>query len=132
MSNTLYLIRGLPGSGKSSFANKLWVSDMVEAVFEADKYFYNDGIYTFDPAKLHRAHQWCLEHTRWHLERGYNIAVSNTFTTEKELQPYLKMAEELNCKCFVMIVENRHGNKSIHDVPQETIEKMKNRFSIKL
>jgi hypothetical protein len=29
-------------------------------------------------------------------------------------------------------VENRHGNSSVHNVPEETIEKMKKRFEIKI
>ena len=35
-------------------------------------------------------------------------------------------------KVFSIIVENRHGGENVHNVPQETLEKMKNRFEIKL
>ena len=61
-----------------------------------------------------------------------NIVVSNTFTTEKELQPYLELAMKYDYKVVSLIVENRHGSQSIHNVPEETLVKMKNRFSIKL
>ena len=33
---------------------------------------------------------------------------------------------------FSLIVENRHGGKNVHGVPDETLEKMEQRFSIKL
>jgi adenylate kinase family enzyme len=46
MSGVLFLIRGLPGSGKTSFASAIW-NDY--AVCEADKFFYDkDGNYNFD------------------------------------------------------------------------------------
>jgi hypothetical protein len=48
------------------------------------------------------------------------------------MKPYLDMAVETGHEVTVLIVENRHGNKSVHNVPEDTIQKMKNRFSIKL
>jgi hypothetical protein len=60
------------------------------------------------------------------------IVVSNTSTTEKELQPYLDLANEYGYKVVSLIVENRHGNSNVHSVPQETLQKMKDRFQIKL
>ena len=60
------------------------------------------------------------------------IVVSNTSTTEKEMQPYIDLAKKYDYKVTSLIVENRHGGKSIHSVPEETIEKMKQRFEIKL
>ena len=56
------------------------------------------------------------------------IIVSNTSTTEKELQPYLELAKKYDYKVVSLIVENRHGNKDIHGVPEETLVKMENRF----
>jgi hypothetical protein len=60
------------------------------------------------------------------------IVVSNTFTQEWEMQSYFDMANEYGYKVFSIIVENRHGSQSVHNVPEETLIKMKNRFSIKL
>jgi hypothetical protein len=48
------------------------------------------------------------------------------------MEPYLKLAEKYDYKVVSLIVENRHGNKSVHNVPDETMEKMRNRFEIKL
>ena len=49
MSGILFLVRGLPGSGKSSFAIHIWNE---YAVCEADKFFYDkEGNYNFDPSK---------------------------------------------------------------------------------
>lgn len=60
------------------------------------------------------------------------IVVANTNTTEKEMQPYFDMAKQYGYRTFFIIVENRHGNTSVHNVPEESLQKMRDRFSIKL
>jgi len=134
----LILLRGLPGAGKSSFANLIWQSGVI---FEADKYFYDkEGNYNFDATKLHAAHKWCQSQVEDAMKTNSKsnglyyseIIVSNTSTTEKELEPYLKLAEKYDYIVISLVVENRHGNKSVHNVPEETLEKMRKRFEIKL
>jgi 50S ribosomal subunit-associated GTPase HflX len=60
------------------------------------------------------------------------IAVSNTFTQEWEMEPYFELAKTYGYKVFSIVVENRHGGVNDHNVPEEKIEEMKNRFQIKL
>ena len=60
------------------------------------------------------------------------VVVSNTSTTEKEMRSYIDMAKEYEYRIVSLVVENRHGNESVHRVPAETIQKMKDRFEIKL
>jgi phenolic acid decarboxylase len=60
------------------------------------------------------------------------IVVANTFTQEWEMEPYFTMAERYNYRIHSVIVENRHGNKNVHNVPDEKILAMTNRFEIKL
>jgi predicted kinase len=131
---TLYLLRGLPGSGKSTLAKQLGGSH-----FETDLYFVGpDDTYNFDPSKLKEAHQWCqdavsnamlLNYTTGHNE---TIAVSNTFTQEWEMKPYIDMAEDWGYRVFSIIVENRHGGVNQHGVPNEKLQQMNDRFEIKL
>jgi NEDD4-binding protein 2 len=134
---TLILLRGLPGSGKSTFANYMFSNN----IFEADQYFYNEeGKYNFDASKLYEAHKWCQLRVEHAMEDNLEsngmyfseIVVSNTSTTEKELEPYLELAKKYDYQVVSLIVENRHSGVSKHNVPAETIERMKNRFSIKL
>lgn len=60
------------------------------------------------------------------------VIVANTSTQLKEFQPYMQMAKNHGYKVFTVVVENRHGGKNSHGVPDETLEKMTNRFEIKL
>lgn len=128
---TLYIIRGLPGSGKSTLAKSLSSNHHIEAdMFMVNK---KTGEYEFDVNKLGEAHKWCKSETESQMvSNSPDIVVSNTFTTEKELKPYFELAKKYDYKVVSLIVENRHGSKSIHDVPESTIDKMEQRFSIKL
>jgi hypothetical protein len=60
------------------------------------------------------------------------IAVSNTFTQEWEMKPYFELAEKYGYKIFCIIVENRHGGTNLHDVPEDKLKIMRNRFEFKL
>ena len=128
---TLIIIRGIPGSGKSTLA-KLLVPE--EQIFEADKFWYDkEGNYNFDMTRLYQAHMWCQQELEFAMEGNYDrLVISNTTTTEKEIQPYLDLAKKYDYRAVSLIVENRHGNESVHNVPIEVIDKMKDRFSIKL
>ena len=137
MNGVLFLVRGLPGSGKTSFASAIW-NDY--AVCEADKFFYDkEGNYNFDGSKLKEAHAWCKNEVESRMIEHQNnqqyypeIAVSNTFTQEWEMEDYFKLAEKYGYKTVSLILENRHGGKNVHGVPDDKIEIMKNRFQIKL
>jgi predicted kinase len=123
----LYAFRGLPGSGKTSFAKSLNLK-----FFEADQYFekFNDSKYDFKLLK--KAHQYCYQSVKEELENGRSVIVSNTMTSEEEVLEYYSLAKELNVKFVSVILENRHNGESIHNVPISSIEKMKKRFDIKL
>ena len=129
MEKVLYIVRGVPGSGKTTFAKQLTAN-----VFEADHYFYdNDGNYNFIPSEIKDAHKECQQFVGFAMESGIQkIAVSNTFTQEWEMDPYFELAKKHEFKVFTIIVENRHGGVNEHGVPEDKIEQMKNRFEIKL
>jgi predicted kinase len=137
MDKVLILLRGLPGSGKTSFANLMWASQVI---CEADQFFYDkEGNYNFDATKLGHAHKACQEKVETFMKDNQNnhqfypeIIVSNTSTTEKELQPYLDLALKYGYTVVSLIIENFHNGKSVHNVPDETIEKMRKRFEIRL
>ena len=63
---------------------------------------------------------------------GDLIVVSNTFTMEWEMMPYIALAKQYGYMVHTIIVENRHGSENTHDCPKPTIDKMKQRFEISL
>ncbi len=123
----LILIRGLPGSGKSTLAQKIKSRSSDVIHIEADMYFINDqGEYIFDPSRLSSAHNWCKTCVEDYLLGEKSVIVSNTFTTMKEMKPYLDLSSSLDIPVYVFRMIKEYG--SIHDVPKETIQRMKDRF----
>ena len=125
----LILVRGLPGSGKTTFAKSLGCP-----TFEADNYFIDkDGKYIFDGSKIKLAHEWCKSRVGELMKEGIKkIAVSNTFTQEWEMENYYELAKQYGYTVFSVIVENRHNGTNVHGVPQDKLEIMKERFQVQL
>ena len=124
---TLYAIRGLPGSGKTTLA-KLFNFKF----YEADQYFEKFNNNKFDHSLIKKAHQYCFDNVKEELQKGNSVIVSNTMTSEEEVLEYQNLANKLNVKFVSMVLENRHNGISVHDVPQLSIEQMQKRFNIKL
>lgn len=129
----LIILRGVSGAGKSTVAET--IAGKAWPVFEADKYHYRDGVYDWKPENMAVAHKWCQEQVREAMEcRIAKIIVSNTSTTEKELKPYIALADEHGYQVISLVVEHRHGGENIHGVPEHVLDRQerKLRGSIKL
>lgn len=123
----LTLIRGLPGSGKSTVASKLW-ADLPDAYHVETDMFFTDynGNYEWNRENLAAAHEWCLDQARRSLENDLQVFVSNTFTTIHELRPYFALAQKFEILPTVILCQNDWGN--VHNVPVGTILNMRKRF----
>jgi energy-coupling factor transporter ATP-binding protein EcfA2 len=149
---TLILMRGIPGSGKSTIARSLAGVTSEEitregahrfqygtigqggAVLSTDFYFMDDaGEYRFNPAKIgdnHGLNQACCDAL---MQDGEPlIVIDNTNTMIWEMEPYVEMAKDHGYK--VVVVEVPHppievaAARNSHGVPLEALERMVKRW----
>ena len=131
---SLILLRGLPGSGKTTLANLL-SEEGKYPIHSIDAYFTDSktGTYNFEFDKNHLAYKQCEEQTEQSIQQGIEkIFIDNTFTIEWELEPYFKLASKYGYSIFVLTVENRHGGKNIHHISEDKIQKMAAKYKVVL
>ena len=122
----LILVRGVSGSGKTTYAKKLINDDPSLSHYEADMFFYKNGNYKFNPNKLNLAHHWCKIQTENDLQNSKSVIVSNTFTQKWEIEPYIQLAIKYNAD---IVIKKATGNyQNVHGVPDEVVEKMRSRW----
>lgn len=121
--NELVLVRAPSGYGKSTYTKKNFGS---YEHYEADMFFMRDGEYQFDRNKLGAAHQWCQTMTKQALSSGKNVVVSNTSTTLREVNDYIKIAKD--CNVPVRVIRLNRQFKNVHNVPDEIVANMKKRM----
>lgn len=133
-SKSLILLRGLPGSGKSALAKVLSENGQFP-MFSVDDYFTDPstGAYQFDYKTNHVAYKQCEDNCKKEMEKGVSkIFIHNTFTMDWELEPYFKLASQFGYKLFVLTLENYHQTGNTHDVSEEQLKKMAEKYKVKL
>ena len=122
----LILFRGMPGSGKSTLAGIF-----SDCVYSTDQYFEQDGTYQFNPELIKEAHADCLDRVNFAMSVHRSpVCVANTFTQEWEMVPYFELANAHGYRIHTVVVENRHGSTSVHDVPNEKLCDFLERFDV--
>ena len=136
---TLYIIRGLPGTGKSTLGKMLANEGLS---FAADDYFMVDGEYRFDPSKLGEAHNQCARNVKNALKpqgrySPYDetrVAVCNTFSRRWEYEPYVSLAKKVGARYFVIdLFDNCTSldelfDRNVHGVPRHVFKAMYDRW----
>ena len=118
---TIFIYRGLPGSGKTTEAKKTGLP-----VFEADEFFMVSGEYKFSPRNIGDAHDWCQAQVKRSLFQGQSCCVSNTSTRRWEVAQYQQIADMFGADLVVYVCTGEFENT--HGVPEEGIERMKARW----
>jgi len=144
MMRHLLLVRGLPGSGKTTLSNVIQTNfqdpNTVSAatgttvLHSADDFFTNGGFYKFDASKIKTAHKECRRKTTASLKQGNHVIVHNTFTQNWEMDPYTNIASQ--CGAVLNVIDVYDGGCSdeqlaarcVHRVPLRVIERMHQRW----
>lgn len=128
----LYLIRGVSGSGKTTFARELALElclvhnldinmstapeDVVHnsiLMAAADDHRYQDGVYNHNLVSTPEAHSRCQALVKAQLLLNKFAVVHNTFTTEWEILPYCVMAKEANAQLIIIHVQRKGDNETL-------------------
>ncbi len=117
----VYILRGIPGAGKSTWAEGTDDPPGVEVVCSADHYMVNsEGGYEFRADMLSAAHEKCLrkfvDEIKWDDVDG--VIVDNTNILTAEIAPYYQVAKarghdvrivQFMCDPAIAASRNIHG-----------------------
>lgn len=130
---TVFIVRGLPDTGKSAIALRL--VECEDHVLEAAKFMRQEtGDHSFRHDLVATSHIRCEVEFMKLIEQGVErIAIANTSTRNSEYQFYVDKAEEHGYHVVKLILErnpfNPYPNKR---VGRTQIETMRKRFEIQL
>lgn len=118
----LTIIRGLPGSGKSTYAKKNYNC----LILEQDMFFIRNGQYCYNASSIRHAVEWCKSMCEHALQLGMDVCVVNTTLKKMFVEDYKKMASRYGASFDVIRMNANYGN--IHNVPQQVLDNMANSF----
>lgn len=122
----LWMIIGIPGSGKSTKAKEIAEIYNIK-IFEADMFFIDkNGKYCWKGDLLPKAHGWCYDKIEDELKAGHSVIVANTFLKRKDRKRYIDLAKQFNAEIEVITCTGNFQN--IHGVTPEKIQIMKDKF----
>ena len=116
----LYIVRGLPGSGKSTFAHSKRFAGAL--VLENDMYHIRDGVYVYQKENMPDAINWCMTACRYALLHHMDCVVSNTFTKCLYIRQYADLANYMNTQYKVFKCVGHWNN--VHNVPSPVLDAM--------
>ncbi len=132
-THTVFILRGLPGCGKSTVANKIknMYADMVE-ICSADSFFIDQhGNYRFSPDRLPEVHQRCKEKVTQTLSQTQEkriVIIDNTHSTYKEYNHYTSLPTIILEFAVTKQDVDMCAARSIHSVPLYAVQRMFDRW----
>lgn len=138
----VFILRGLPGAGKSHYAKQL-VNELVQSdssqyrIFSTDDYFIKDGEYHFDKFKLSEYHNLNLARFIGALANGIPLVIlDNTNIRKWEFIAYSEAAHALGYQVKEVVVgdvkdkamQHLYFQRNTHNVPLKMINKMAYQF----
>ena len=141
---TIFILRGLPGSGKSTrakeLANHYGMGGMEVTICSADLYFSTrnaDGYrYEFSAAAIKQAHAVCFMCADRAMANGYDVVIiDNTNIKVEHFEQYIDLGRRYGYRVEIERVGGtdeadirEFTARQIHAVPESTIRKMAEEF----
>lgn len=127
MEKKCFVMRGIPGSGKSTRARQL-AGDSGK-IHSTDDYFMKNGKYVFDASRIQHNHHLNFEAFKADLALGISpVIVDNTNTQKWEYEKYQKAAEEAGYQVEVISIPHIDpvvaAQRNTHGVPEVAIRRM--------
>ena len=131
---TVVIVRGLPGSGKSTIAKQKY-PDAIHLSTD-DRVTCRNGNYLWNTSTIRMSHELNQALCKTAIEIGHEvIVVDNTNTTYKEMKPYVELARKNNYGVEILEPETEWKfdvdechKRNTHNVPKASIQKMKDRW----
>lgn len=134
------ILRGCPGSGKSTLVEEMRKKTFGVAVASADAHRMKQGIYVYDPKKNDEAHAGSLrdfvEAAQLRFFDGGAesdiIVADNTNTTALECAPYVAVARAYGWSPLIvtlLVPPDVAAPRNLHNVPDHKVEEMYNRLT---
>ena len=128
----MVVMRGCPGQGKTTTANKLKKSleeelDLRVGIFSTDNIFTTEaGEYDFVHFAIATAHLFEQHEMIISMKmREYDVYIlDNTNLQRAEFLPYLREAMYENFRVFVLDLRGHKRHKNIHGVPEDRVQMM--------
>lgn len=128
------ILRGLPGSGKSTIAKLMANAGRGHVIVSADSFMVDENNnYLFRAERLALCHGKCFGQFENAIGRDRDVLIDNTNTSIREWGKYYKIAQNNGYHVTVLTVETdltdeELAKRNVHGVPAETIRIMRGRM----
>jgi len=123
----VYILRGISGAGKSTYARYLQRTEGDVLICSADAYMDDgNGGYRFDSRRLEDVHKYCLRTFIDGLQKRWSVVVlDNTNITFHEFRPYVVIAEAFDYEVEVVTITvdpGKAAERTRHKVPLKSLK----------
>ena len=137
MKRVFFVLRGLPGSGKTTLAKKL-AEKYNAKIFSTDDLFTINGKYCFRPEHLKEYHELTFNKAIHAMNEGHNVILDNTNIKKSHYLLYVANA----CRRGYIVCVKTVGrpkdpeswsvyyDRNVHNVPYSSIRRMGEQFEV--